>query len=183
MLESISDTEDYIARRLVALYKMSFLGRMNVLASADSVFDLFNRKFAMEKILEHDEKILQDYKNKKEALRDLSEKFRLQKKEKLSVEENYNKQINELNRQRTRRKKMLEDVRNKKELGLASIESLKQAAIALDQAILSLHVEPKDQNKKFFKKFEEFKGLLPMPVKGKIISFFGPYRNSRVQCR
>jgi len=178
MLESISDTEDYIAGRLVALYKMKFIGRMNVLASADSIFDLFNRKFALEKILEHDEKILQDYKNKKATLRDLSERFRLQKKEKISLEENCNKQIKALNRQRTQRKKLLEDVRNKKALGLASLESLKQAAIALDQAILSLHVEPKDQNKDFFKKFENFKGLLPMPVKGKIVSFFGPYKNA-----
>ena len=150
---------------------------MNVLASADSVFGLFNRKFAMEKILEHDEKILIDYKSKQDALAKLSDKLRLQKKEKLSLEEDYNYQIKSLNRQRERRKKLLEDVRNKKELGLASIESLKQAAIALAQAILSLHVEPKEQGKKFLKKFEDYKGLLPMPVKGKIISFFGPYRN------
>jgi len=178
LLENIRNAEDYIARRLVALYKMNFIGRMNVLASADSVFGLFNRKFAMEKILEHDEKILIDYKSKQDALAKLSNKLRLQKKEKLSLEEDYNYQIKSLNRQRARRKKLLGDVRSKKELGLASIESLKQASIALDQAILSLHVEPKEQGKKFLKKFEDYKGLLPMPVRGKIISFFGSYRNA-----
>ena len=177
MLENISETEDYMAGRMVALYKMNRLGQVNVLASADSVYGFFNRKFAVEKILEHDEKILKDYKNKKNTLRELSERLRIQKQEKLALEENYNKKLSILDKQKTRRKKLLEDVRNKKALGLASIESLKQAAIALDQAILSLHVEPNEKGKINDKKFEHYKGLLPMPVKGKIISFFGPYRN------
>lgn len=178
LLENIKTTEDHIAKRLVALYKMRFVGRMNALASADSIFGFFNRKFAMEKILEHDESLLIDYKNKQDAFAELSEKLRLQKKNKLSLESDYNSQIKALNRQREKRQKLLADVRNKKELGLASIESLKQAAVALDQAILSLHAEPKQPNKTFLEKFEDYKGLLPMPVKGEIISFFGPYRNA-----
>ena len=177
VLEKISETEDYMARRLVALYKVNHLGQVNVLASADSIYDFLNRKFAMERILEHDENMLLDYKNEKNTLRELSESLRVQKKEKLSLEESYSKKLILLNKQKTRREKLLEDVRNKKALGLASIQSLKQAAIALDQAILSLHVEPKGNGKKNNKRFEDYKGLLPMPVKGKIISFFGPYRN------
>lgn len=47
-------TETYIADRLVALYKLSWLGKFHVLASADSVFDFFSRKRAMEQILLYD---------------------------------------------------------------------------------------------------------------------------------
>jgi septal ring factor EnvC (AmiA/AmiB activator) len=162
---------------MVALYKMNYIGRMNVMASADSVFSLFHRKFAMEKILAHDEKILTSYKNKKVELYELSEKLQVQKKEKRFLEQELRQNIGSLQKERKIRKKILRDIRNKKELGLASIKSLKQAAVALDKKLLSLPSQPKELDKTVFKRFEDYKGLLPMPVKGKIISFFGPYRN------
>ena len=50
--------EKYVAGRLAALYKLSWLGKFHVLASADSMFDFFSSKRAMEQILAHDEAVM-----------------------------------------------------------------------------------------------------------------------------
>jgi septal ring factor EnvC (AmiA/AmiB activator) len=59
---------------------------------------------------------------------------------------------------------------------------LKQAAADLDHTVISLksgedHTEL--QKNIGLKSFSTLKGLLNMPVKGKIISFFGPHRNKK----
>ncbi|MCD4786648.1 MAG: M23 family metallopeptidase, partial [Desulfobacterales bacterium] len=63
-----------------------------------------------------------------------------------------------------------------------AIESLKNSANELDQTMKALSIEFKQfkQVEKIkTKDFTSFKGLLNMPVKGKIISFFGPYKNTK----
>lgn len=179
LVDNIAKTEEYIALRLSALYKLDQLGKIQLLASAESVFDLLYRKFALEKILAHDEETLDRYLADKERLAKLSETLNQRKKEKLALEQKTRDQIRQLSYKRDKRKKILADVRNKKELALAAVESLKQAGIALDQTVLSLHVEPIPTKKKDGKMFAAYKGLLQNPVDGKVISFFGPYKNDR----
>ncbi|MBU4185728.1 MAG: M23 family metallopeptidase, partial [Proteobacteria bacterium] len=61
-------------------------------------------------------------------------------------------------------------------------ESLKNSANELDQTIKALSIEFnqfKQVEKIKTKNFASFKGLLNMPVKGKIISFFGHYKNTK----
>ena len=52
--------EDYVSRRLAALYKLNRLGKFHVLVSAESMNEFIQRKAALERILAHDEKIRQD---------------------------------------------------------------------------------------------------------------------------
>ncbi|MFC1825912.1 murein hydrolase activator EnvC family protein [Thermodesulfobacteriota bacterium] len=65
---------------------------------------------------------------------------------------------------------------------MAAIESLKQAARNLDRVVKSLSkaaVLPEQTKKTAPKSFTSLKGLLNMPVKGKITCFFGPYTNEK----
>ena len=55
--KQIRANETYVAQRLVALYKMNWLGRFHLLASAGSMHEFIQRKAALERILAHDEKI------------------------------------------------------------------------------------------------------------------------------
>ncbi|MBA4368443.1 MAG: hypothetical protein C0403_12500 [Desulfobacterium sp.] len=178
--QQIRVTEEYIAKRISALYKLNLIGPMHILASADSVYDFIYRKFAMERILEYDDEVLAHHKeNKKKLAMGLSD-LDNQKKEKVFLESDLSKQIQIMTQKRTRKKDLLKDIQDKKTLELAAIDSLKQAAQALDQTILSLHVEPKKKiSRKSASPFNEFKGLLKRPVKGKIISFFGPYQEGK----
>jgi len=178
--QQIQVTEEYIAKQISALYKLNLVGPMHILASADSVYDFIYRKFAMERILEYDDEVLAHHKENKKKLAMILGDLDNQKKEKVTLESDLSKQIQIMTQKRSRKKDLLKDIQDKKTLELAAIDSLKQAAQALDQTILSLHVEPKKKiSRKPTSPFNEFKGLLKRPVKGKIISFFGPYQDGK----
>ena len=180
--DKIKTSEDYAALRLVAIYKLSWLGRIYVLASAQSVYDLFQRKNALEHVLAYDENIWKNLMDDKMKLQHLLVELKAKKTEKLVLEADYKKQIEMMTRERKKRSKLLEEIRKKRSLKLAALESLKQAASDLDKTINDLKsefdlVEPR--KKESSKDFYTLKGLLNMPVKGKIISFFGPHRNKK----
>ncbi len=179
LIKEIDITEDYISKRLVALYKLNLIGHLHVLASADSMYEILNRKFAMEHILSYDENILKNHIENKERLIKLLESLNQQKKERIAITKKFNAQKDVISSKKTRRVNLLNEIRDKKSLALAAIESLKQAGKALDQTIKSLHVEPGKNKKIPMEEFETYKGLLSMPVKGKILSFFGPYKNKK----
>ena len=179
----IKADEDYIFKRLVALYKMNWLGRIYVLASAKSMYELFKRKKSMETILAYDEKIRQNLLDNNAKLRQLLVRLNSQKTEKLSLEADLKKQIAVMSDERAKRSMLLANIRNKKSLELAALESLGQAAANLNQAIKSLSLEtgPLKQKKNISpKSFSSLKGLLNMPVKGKIVLSFGPHKNTKL---
>jgi murein hydrolase activator len=179
----IKTREDYAASRLVAIYKLSWLGRIYVLASAKSVYDLFQRKKALEYVLAYDENIWNNLMNDKKRLQQLLVDLNQKKVEKLAVETDYKKQIEMMSRERNKRSELLGDIRRKRSLKLAALESLKRSAEDLDQTLNDLKSNFDRSNlreKKSSKNFSALKGLLNMPVKGKIISFFGPHRNKKL---
>ena len=182
LVEKIKTNEEHVSKRLVALYKLYWIGKIRVLASAESMFEIFQRENALERILAHDEdkqkKLIED----KAKLKNLLDIMNNQKKEKINLEQELIKQINILSLEKEKRSKLLADIRSKKSLGIAAIESLKNSANELDQTMKALNIEFKQfkQVEKIkTKNFTSFKGLLNMPVKGKVISFFGPYRNTK----
>ena len=61
--KKIEINEGYASKRLVALYKLSWLGKIHVIASAQSIYDLFQRKNTIERILAYDENIRQNLLN------------------------------------------------------------------------------------------------------------------------
>ncbi len=179
LIKEIQTTEKYINQRLVAIYKLNLLGEIHILASANSIFDFTSRKAAIEHILDYDETVIKKYTEDKKHLLELAPRLNQQRREKIDIEENLQQQIKMLSKKRGKRSELLDQIRNKKSLEMAAIDSLKQAAKALDQTIMSLHVEPKETPNKTGNKFDALKGLLNMPVKGKVVSFFGPYKNTK----
>ncbi|MBU4258082.1 MAG: hypothetical protein KKH45_01645, partial [Proteobacteria bacterium] len=55
LVDEIKTNEEYVSNRLVALYKLYWLGKIHVLASAESMFEIFQRENTLERILAHDE--------------------------------------------------------------------------------------------------------------------------------
>lgn len=181
LIKEIKTSETYMSKRLVALYKLNWLGSIHVLASAESISDLFQRKTSLERILYHDEKIRQQLILNKVRLEETVKELNFQKKEKRSIEEKYKQQFKIMSYEKAKRSSLLTEIRKKKSLELAAIDSLKRAAFALDRKIKSLNVEirrPRKKEKLSGKLFAELKGLLNMPVKGKIINRFGFFKNT-----
>ena len=170
--------------RLVALYKLNQAGGMPlILSSAASMYDLLKRKMFFQRILDNDEKILTHYEKDAARLNELLEIQKGQKTEKESLMTQLNDQLRIATSEKDKRTSLLNHIRSQKSLELAVIESLRQAQKSLDEEIVlyNSRLSPQPDVKERLTKipFAGLKGLLKMPVKGKIISFFGPFKNTK----
>jgi septal ring factor EnvC (AmiA/AmiB activator) len=180
--QQIQANEMYVARRLVALYKMNWLGKFHLLASAGSMQEFIQRQSALERILARDEEMLQTLAQQQTTLRELLASLESDKARREERAEAYQVQIRSMSRDRSVRKRLLADIRSQKALELAAIEALSQAANDLDREIQSLGRRKALNNPEkngVQLTFSAYKGLLIMPVKGRIVHLFGPYRNKK----
>ena len=176
----IQTQEIHVAGRLVALYKLNWLGNLNILASADSINGMVQRKAALERILDLDnvqrESLFQDYERWSFLQIDLEKN----RQEELALESRHVAQLRQLDREKAVRAALLEDVRSQKRLEKAAISALQEAAGELDGVIASLTHDDRDRREVPPPgSLGTLKGLLDAPVKGKITNFFGPFKNTR----
>lgn len=187
LAEKIMNAEERASGRMVAMYKLNRLGKMNLLASAGSISDFFQSRSALEKILAYDKAELKELEANRARLGETLKKQESERKEKAALEAAYEKQVKEMAGKKRKRSKLLKDIRRKKTMTLAAIDSLKTAARELDRKIESL--KKASAKKRLEKKgetvvapagggFSALKGLLAMPAKGRIVSHFGLYKNT-----
>jgi septal ring factor EnvC (AmiA/AmiB activator) len=159
---------------------------MNVMASAESVFDLLKRRKSMEFILKSDEELLNNQHKNLTLLTDLQTRLNEKKQVNEALEADYKQQIAVIQQNKSQRKGLLNDIRQKKSLSLAAIQSLKEAAEELTRTVQSLKKDVEEapvEEKPVKGSFLARKGQLQLPVNGKIVSFFGASTNNefRVQ--
>ena len=184
LADQIKVKETYVAGRLVALYKLNWLGKFHVMASAESLQELLQRKTAIERILAYDDKVIGELIESRLRLEAVRSELETQRGERRRLAEAYQKQIKQMAVERTQRSSLLARVRKEKSVQEAAIESLKLAARQLDEKINNLDSQSEaapDDTHTAVKPFEAYKGLLKMPVKGKIISLFGKFKNTRYE--
>jgi septal ring factor EnvC (AmiA/AmiB activator) len=184
LVDQIQANETYVAKRLIALYKLTWLGKFHVLASAESLQELLLRQTAIERILAYDETVIGELMDNRLNLETVRSRLQTHRTEKRRRADEYREQIKKIAAERAQRAKLLAHVRKKKSAQLAAIESLKMAARDLDEKIKNLNIEsaaatPQDYTAA--EPFQAYKGLLKMPVKGKIVSLFGEFKNTRYQ--
>ena len=180
--QRIHANEEYVSGRLVALYKMSRLGKFHLLASAESMNKFIQRKAALEKILNYDEKIRRNLLENQAELKNMLKRLDADRALKSAHAAEHQKQTKLISLEQSRRTKLLADIRKQKSLELAAIDSLVQAAAALERKITSLstvELEATPDNNASQLPFSAHKGLLIMPVNGKITNLFGPYNNPK----
>ena len=180
--QKIKANEQYMAKRMVALYKLNWLGKFQLMASATSLNELLQRKTAIARILAYDEKVMSQIMDNRRSLEIMRSQLHAQRDEKRRRAERYQQEIDRMAAERTKRSKLLAYVRKEMSAQQASVESLKQAALELDEKIQNLGVGVTGTAAdEYFedKPFQAYKGLLKMPVKGKIVSLFGKFKNTR----
>jgi len=180
--QRIQTNEKYAAQRLVAMYKMNWIGKFHLLASAGSMHEFVQRKAALEHILAHDEKIRRELVGDQADLNEMLVNLKIHKSRKKTRAAEYEAQSKLMSRERSTRKRLLAEIRSQKALELAAIDALTQAATNLDGKIKTLNsdmeaVAAEKNNTQL--SFSAHKGLLIIPVKGRIISLFGPYKNRK----
>jgi len=178
----IEVSEHYVSKRLTALYKLNWLGRMNILASSESMYELFNRKIYLERILDYDKNEIDNLFNNRKLLKNMQESLKIQISKQQSSQKNLQNQIEKISSEQDKRSKLLKEIRSKKSLELAAIKSLEEAAGKLNDIIKSLSLEygaADKQDDVYFKGLESLKGLLNLPVRGRIVSSFGAYNDPK----
>jgi septal ring factor EnvC (AmiA/AmiB activator) len=180
--QRIQTNEKYAAQRLVAMYKMNWIGKFHLLASAGSMHEFIQRKAALEHILAHDEKIRRELVNDQTDLNEMLVNLKIHKSRKKTRAAEYDAQSKLMSRERSTRKRLLAEIRSQKALELAAIDALTQAATNLDGKVKTLNrdmeaVAAEKNNPQL--SFSAHKGLLIIPVKGRITSLFGPYKNRK----
>jgi len=178
----IEGLEHYVSKRLVALYKLNWLGRMHLLASVDSVDEFFQRKKYLELILDYDKKAIDKLFGNRNRLDQLQGNLNARQAKQQSGEQNLEKQIQNITVERQKRTRLLEEIRSKKSLEIAAVKSLEDAARTLDNVIKSLNTETgktDHPDNASFKGLESLKGLLNQPVRGKITSHFGAFTDPK----
>ena len=169
----IAVNSGYVGQRLRALYKMSMIGRLDAMSMPNSVFDFFLRQNSMKQIIKSDFNFLDRQNLDLKNFETVEQQMQRQIHTKTILEAQLNDQIRANKKESKKRQLVLKDIRQKKGLSLAAVESLKQASLKLDNKLIQMQEKDK---KSFLKKFSfsTYKGRLPIPVKGKIISKYGP---------
>lgn len=186
----------FAAQRLVALYKLGWSGRMQLIAGADSVFDFIARKKALERILAQDERMWTQMRADHAELENLRLQTIDMLAEKQALEATLTEQVSRLAGEQKQRSRLLQQIRKEKALCVAALKALQQASSELDTKVAVLKQTPpspsigpsagppgtqpgSEGRSGTGKTFGARKGLLSWPVKGKVVGRFGPYRDNK----
>ncbi|MCF6247544.1 MAG: peptidoglycan DD-metalloendopeptidase family protein [Desulfobacula sp.] len=160
----------YAGRRLKALYKMNMIGRLDAAGRPASVFDFFLQQNSMKRILFSDFKMLEKQSRDLEKFESLEGELKKEIQAKNLLEDDLNDQIRINKKETLKREMILREIRKKKKLSLAAVESLKNSEQQLDNRINSLQKGQIVNTSSF----SNYKGRLNPPVRGRIISRYGP---------
>ena len=180
--QKIKTNEQYVASRMVALYKLNWLGKFHILASAESLHESLQRKTAIERILAYDQKVIKALVDNQSSLKKVHSQLESHRDAKRQRAAEYQKQIERMANERAERTVLLARVRKEKSAQLLAIDSLTEAARNLDRKIDNLSTQltaPAPNESSGREPFQAYKGLLKTPVKGNIISLFGKFKNTR----
>lgn len=180
--KQIQAGQEIAARRLVALYKLSRLGKLHVLASAESMEEFFQRRQALERILAYDDAVRNQLETDYTRLDALMTEFAAAKAEKEVRSAEIQDHIHQMSQKKSTRRRLLATIAERKSMEMALIKALQRSAEELNQKIHALSRElalSSNSNPHPQRPFSDFKGLLKMPVRGKIVSFFGPFKNNK----
>ena len=172
--KEIVQNREYAGKRLRALYKMNMIGRLDVAGQPTSVFDFFFRQNSMKRIIRFDFQVLEQQKLDLEKFETLEKELKKEVHAKTVLESELIDQIRINKKEALKKELILKEIRKKKKLSLAAVESLKNAALQLDNRIKSIQKGEVLSFKDF--SFSSYKGRLLIPVKGKLISKYGPLR-------
>jgi len=139
-----------------------------------SVFDFFLKQNSMKRIIQSDMQVLENQTLDLEKLNQLQGRLVKQMAVKTELEADLNLQIRIKEKETLKKESILNEIRQKKKLSQAAIESLKAFAMNLDEKMKTFGREGASSLKK--SSFSYQKGRLRVPVKGKIVSKFGPLR-------
>ncbi|WP_321495263.1 peptidoglycan DD-metalloendopeptidase family protein [uncultured Desulfobacter sp.] len=169
--KSMKGAQDYAEKRLNALLRMHMMGSLELVGPPSSLFDFVITQNALKKVVTSDFALLDKQARDMKALNDLEQDLNTQHALKSNLQEELNCQIEIHKREALKKEEILKEIRRRKSLSLAAIDSLESSARALDQTLSAIASPVGSPGIKI--SFAGQKGQLQPPVTGEIISSFG----------
>jgi septal ring factor EnvC (AmiA/AmiB activator) len=170
--------------RLVALYKFGDAGMPQLLFSSRSYEDFMSARHYLTSILEQDRQLVDDYRKRKTVVGDYRRQLKEDEQELQSLKKKTEQKKTEIQTDLLRKGRLLDSVRQEKQIHLAAIKELETASAQLQGLVnrLEKELQEKAKEKTFFspgKGFGGLRGKLPFPVRGRILSTFGKNENPK----
>lgn len=166
---------------LVNLYKARMRGDLGTLASADSLLNLSLRQKVLNRLLENDYAATQSLATALTGLKTAQAEMTDMQAYKNKKMAEAREKLKEVNAVRAENEKLLKSIAKEKDMQMAALKYMEASSQQLDAQLMqlnaaTLHLAPADEKNPAVGSFSASKGLLIMPVKGKITTTFGPYK-------
>ena len=164
----------FLEQRLVAMYKMKKGGVMQPIFSSDSVNDFGRRYKYINKIVEFDADLLEDYRENQSLLEAEKERLKEFQAEAFSLKDAVENKKDEIEEEKNKKETILITIKKEKGIQLAAIREMENASKEL-QLFLDKFKKDMIENAVGIPAsgFAAMRGHLPMPVNGKIVSMYG----------
>ena len=175
--KQLASRQQIMRKRLRQAYMRGVTHPLLVIFAAESPLDAINRARYLEKLNRYDRDLVLQIDNTRKVI-DERKNAQIQEREHLSgLREEKSREQTELVSEEKQRKKMLKDIRAKKESFESMVKELEASQKELANMIRLLEKKRKSARARVSRKriatFEKGKGSLPWPVDGPVITTFG----------
>ena len=182
---------DKVKRRLLAFYRMGKTGFMNVIFSTSSLADLLSLQEYYRVMVEHDQKLINGYREKIARLTRIRDELQVEKDRLLRVIAGIKAQEEALAKTRAARIELLDRIHTEKRLYQRALAEMERAARRLRERISRLRSRYQgkaarrdgrrdtEKKKRPVRGFASLKGRLAPPVEGTVTTLFGKNRKDR----
>ena len=177
--EDLIRREEILSERLVWIYKRSKVSPLLTALSAESLLDGARRLYMFSLLNRYDRKMIEEIEKLKLQVK--TERANLiQKKNSINpLKREHEQQVNTNRKNRSKRKQLLEEVQNRKDIEIKAIHQLEEDQSRISGIIDVLLQNQSLMDKEAAKAFLSLKGKLVWPVQGKIIRRFGKIKDNR----
>jgi len=182
--QSIASQETFLSSRLLALYKFGDAGIPQVLFTSHSYGDLLNSRRHLASIIRQDRQLIEDYRKRQVLVGNYREQLKEDEQELQGLKNQTEQKRAEIKEDRSKKTRLLNSVRDEKRIHVAAIRELEAASAQLQALINRLEKEIRAKAKVEIlppagKGLGAFRGKLPFPVEGRILSTFGKNENPK----
>ncbi len=180
-----------VKRRLLAFYRMGKSGFMNVIFSTSSLPDLLAAEEYYQAMVEHDQKLINGYREKIRKLTRIRDELQVEKDRLIQVIAGIKAQEAALARTKAARMELLDRIHTEKRLYQRALAEMEKAARRLRERIRKLKSQYQggatrqagrrdtEKKKRPVRGFASLKGRLAPPVEGTVTTLFGKNRKDR----
>lgn len=168
--ESLSERESLLKKRLRAIYKQGEIRGARVFLEARSMTDFISRARYFETIVEQDQSMIDNYRQKRQELLDLRQERQRVLEKRRKIRKREESWLNHLEELKTQQRQLLAEIRNRKDFFERRYQELEEQQKKVRDLVVQLQQERQEKESLLEQLSTEFgrqRGDLPWPVESR----------------